>query len=340
MHNLLNRFVGRAGGNLISAGTASLNWATLRAMSPLKYLMGVTCVLIVTLALLEPASSAGLNLPSRTLFWSLHLIPATVFAWVISGWLFNTRVSRRLSPWVVLVIAGAVTGLLLAPISVTLETLLGVLDRTETELRPLRFSAEVWLNELKGELHDIPLKTASLWPLMNAFVVWRIGGMRDYGVGGSPYEIRLSDLSVMTRAETSPMADSSSTEARTELNGKDTAPKRSASSTETSGFLARLPTRLGRDIVFVEAQEHYLRIVTSRGEHLLLQGLTHAITELEESGFDGIQIHRSVWVAWKHVRSVDIRAGAVSIVVSTGASWKISRRRAKAFLAAWRQRLT
>jgi hypothetical protein len=340
MHNLLNRFAVCAGANFISPETASLNRATVRAISPLKYLMGVTCVLIVTLALLEPASSAGLNLPYRMLFWSLHLIPATIFAWVISGWLFNTRVSRRVSPWVVLVIAGAVTGLLLAPISVTLEALLGVLNTTETELGPLAFSAEVWLNELKGELHDVPLKTASLWPLMNAFVVWRIGGMRDRDVGDSPDEIPVSDLSVMTQAETSPMVDNSSTEARTEPNGENTASKANVSSSGTSGFLARLPTRLGRDIVFVEAQEHYLRIVTSRGEHLLLQGLAHAVTELEQNGFDGIQIHRSVWVAWKHVENVDVRTGAISVAVSTGASWKISRRRAKAFLAAWRQRLT
>jgi hypothetical protein len=340
MLNLINRFVGRSGANLISLGTASLNRATLREISPLKYLMGVTCVLIVTLSLLEPASSAGLNLPSRTLFWSLHLIPATMFAWLISGWLFNTRVSRRVSPWVVLMIAGAMTGLLLAPISVTLEALLGILDTTETELRPLSFSAEVWLNELKGELHDVPLKTASLWPLMNAFVVWRISGMRDYGVGDSPDEIRLPDPYVTTRVETSPMVDEASTETRTEPDGTNANAKQSASRSENSGFLARLPTRLGQDIVFVEAQEHYLRVVTSRGEHLLLQGLTHAITELEENGFDGIQIHRSVWVAWKHVENVDVSTGAVSVCVSTGACWKISRRRAKAFLDAWRLRLT
>jgi hypothetical protein len=237
-------------------------------------------------------------------------------------------------------IAGALTGLLLAPISVTLEALLGVLDTTETGLRPLSFSAEVWLQELKGELHDVPLKTASLWTLMNAFVVWRIGGMHDYGAGDSPSEIRVADLSVTTQVQTSPMVDEASTEARTEPDGINAAAKQSASRSENSGFLARLPTRLGRDIVFVEAQEHYLRVATRRGEHLLLQGLTHAILELEENGFDGIQIHRSVWVAWKHVENVDVRPGTVSVFVSTGVCWKISRRRAKAFLDAWRKRLT
>jgi DNA-binding LytR/AlgR family response regulator len=175
---------------------------------------------------------------------------------------------------------------------------------------------------------------------MNAFVVWRIGGMHDYGAGDSPSEIRVADLSVTTQVQTSPMVDEASTEARTEPDGINAAAKQSASRSENSGFLARLPTRLGRDIVFVEAQEHYLRVATRRGEHLLLQGLTHAILELEENGFDGIQIHRSVWVAWKHVENVDVRPGTVSVFVSTGVCWKISRRRAKAFLDAWRKRLT
>lgn len=331
MFDFLNRFAVSTGAYFTSLGTASLNRAALRAISPFQYLMGMACLLIVTLALFQPASSAGLGLLSRILFWSLHLIPATLLAWVISGWLFNTRASRRVSPWALLVIAGAITGLLIAPISVTLETLLGVLEVTDTQSRPLSFSAEVWLSELKGDLHYVTLKTASLWPLMNAFVVWRLGGMRDDSIGGAPDEIQPA---VMSQLQVP------STEARTGQDEANAASKQIASKGKAPGFLARLPVRLGRDIVFVEAQEHYLRVVTSRGEHLLLQGLTHAITELEENGIDGIQIHRSVWVAWKHVENVEVRTGAVTVTVSTGVSWKISRRRAKAFLAAWRLRLT
>jgi hypothetical protein len=98
MYGFLNRFVVRTGTHFTSLGTAALNRAALRVISPLQYLIGVACLLIVTLALLEPASSAGLNLPHRAFFWFLHLVPATMLAWVISGWLFNTRASRHVSP--------------------------------------------------------------------------------------------------------------------------------------------------------------------------------------------------------------------------------------------------
>lgn len=340
MYGFVIRFAVRTAAHFTSIWTAPLNRAALRVITPLQYLMGVACVLIVTLALLEPASSAGLNLLSRALFWSLHLVPATMIAWVISGWLFNMRASRRVSPWLLLVVAGGVTGLLLAPISVTLEALLGVVDTTNTQSSPLLSSREVWLNELKAELHAVPLKTASLWPLMNAFVIWRIGGMHHGGVGSPPDANQLPGFRYVSPAETSSPASNGATEAMSEQDEGYAASKQTRSEGETSGFLPRLPASLGRDIVFVEAQEHYLRIVTIRGEHLLLQGLTHAIAELEANGFDGIQIHRSVWVAWKHVENVDVRPGAVSVAVSTGARWKISRRRAKAFLATWRLRRT
>ncbi|MCA3559789.1 MAG: LytTR family transcriptional regulator [Aestuariivirga sp.] len=338
MHNPLNDFSVRAGAWFSTFWTASMNGAALRVISPLQYIMGMACVLIVALALFEPASSAGLNLLPRTLFWSLHLIPATMVAWAISGWLFNTQVSRRVSPWALIVIAGAVTGLLLAPVYAALEILFGVTDATSTGSRPLPFSAEIWLNELGDELHDVPLKCAGLWLLMNAFVVWGSGGMRDYAIGDPPDGIRTFDLPTITPVRPSSMPHDPPPEAISEQDRSDSTPKRTASSSESPGFLARLPKRLGRDIVLLEAQEHYLRIVTSRGEHLLLQGLTHAITELENNGFDGIQIRRSVWVAWTHIENVEVRTGVVSIVVSTGASWKISRRREKAFLAAWRLR--
>jgi hypothetical protein len=297
-------------------------------------------LLVVTLALMEPASSAGLNLLSRTLFWSLHLIPATIVAWVISGWLFNLRASRRMSAWVLLVIAGAITGLLLAPISVTLELLFGVFDATDPHARPLSFAPADWLGELKDELRAVPVTTAIVWPAMNAFVVWRIGSMQDDAPGDRPDEIEPPDRSSMPQVQTPLAVSRVTTDPKSEHRESIVAPEPHQSKIETSGFLGRLPTRLGRDIVFVEAQEHYLRVVTTRGEHLLLQGFTHAVVELENNGFDGIQIHRSVWVAWKHVENIDVRTGATSVVLSTGACLKIGRRRVKTVLASWRKRLT
>jgi hypothetical protein len=319
-------------------GIASLNQPGLRTMSPITYLMGLASVVTVTLALMEPAGSEGLNLLMIAVFWSLHIFPATMVAWVISGWLFNLRIIKNMSPWVLLVIAGAITGLLLVPVSVMLEWLFGILQETAPLSRSPSLSQVDWLNELKDEFLDVPLTTAGIWPVMNAFVIWCVSSMRDTAIDDPPHQTGTPGPSCTSQVQTSSTVRDLPSGAGSERSEEGFAPKQVASKSQTSGLLGRLPTRIGQDIVLLEAQEHYLRVVTSSGEHLLLQGLSHAIAELERSGFDGVQIHRSVWVVWKHVGNVEVRKGAVSVSVSTGASWKISRRRAKTFLIAWQQR--
>ncbi|MFX8624480.1 LytTR family DNA-binding domain-containing protein, partial [Acinetobacter baumannii] len=66
-------------------------------------------------------------------------------------------------------------------------------------------------------------------------------------------------------------------------------------------FLERLPLKLrGAEIYAVEAEDHYLRLHTSRGSDLILMRLSDAIVELE--GLEGARTHRSWWVAKGAVR--------------------------------------
>ncbi len=60
-------------------------------------------------------------------------------------------------------------------------------------------------------------------------------------------------------------------------------------------FFARLPAKLGVDLVAIKAEDHYLRIYTAAGNDLLLMRLADAVDELE--GYDGLRVHRSYWVA-------------------------------------------
>ena len=61
------------------------------------------------------------------------------------------------------------------------------------------------------------------------------------------------------------------------------------------GFLDRLPPRLGRDLLCLQMEDHYVRAHTARGSDLILTPLKDAIAELD--GTDGLQVHRSWWVA-------------------------------------------
>jgi len=67
-------------------------------------------------------------------------------------------------------------------------------------------------------------------------------------------------------------------------------------------FSDRLPRRLkGADIHAVQAEDHYLRVHTSRGSDLILMRLADAVAELE--GLEGAQTHRSWWVAKTAVKA-------------------------------------
>lgn len=61
------------------------------------------------------------------------------------------------------------------------------------------------------------------------------------------------------------------------------------------GFLDRLPPRLGRDLICLQMEDHYVRAHTAKGSDLILTPLKDAIAELH--AIEGMQVHRSWWVA-------------------------------------------
>lgn len=94
-------------------------------------------------------------------------------------------------------------------------------------------------------------------------------------------------------------------------------------------FLERLPTRLrGATLYAVEAQDHYLRLHTSRGDDLILMRLSDAIAELE--GIEGAQTHRSWWVAREAVVEARRGDGRAVLTLANGAEAPVSRAYAKA----------
>lgn len=64
-------------------------------------------------------------------------------------------------------------------------------------------------------------------------------------------------------------------------------------------FLARLPARLGSDLLCLQMEDHYVRAHTALGSDLILMRIRDAVAELE--GLDGLQVHRSWWVAARAV---------------------------------------
>ncbi|MDJ0612131.1 MAG: LytTR family transcriptional regulator DNA-binding domain-containing protein [Rhizobiaceae bacterium] len=90
-----------------------------------------------------------------------------------------------------------------------------------------------------------------------------------------------------------------------------------------SPFLDRLPLALGKDIISIQSQDHYLRVTTVAGSDMLLMRMADACSEL--ANFKGMQVHRSWWVALDHVRSFQKASGKGTLVLSDGQEVPVSR---------------
>ena len=90
-------------------------------------------------------------------------------------------------------------------------------------------------------------------------------------------------------------------------------------------FFSLIPKEIGTDILFLKSELHYVRIVTTYGEKLILYNLKDAISDLEKIE-DGIKTHRSYWVSGKHIKKLVTEKGRKFILASNGQKVPVSRR--------------
>lgn len=87
-------------------------------------------------------------------------------------------------------------------------------------------------------------------------------------------------------------------------------------------FQRRLPFEVRAPLIRIEAQDHYLNVVTQKGNALILMRLSDAAAELEGQG---MQVHRSHWIAQKAVTKPRREKGRDMLVMSDGAAVPVSR---------------
>jgi hypothetical protein len=91
-----------------------------------------------------------------------------------------------------------------------------------------------------------------------------------------------------------------------------------------SRFLERLPVRMrSAEIWAVEAEDHYLRVHTSAGQDLILLRMADAIAEL--AGEEGMQVHRSWWVARSAIVDARRGDGRATLTLKDGTKAPVSR---------------
>jgi hypothetical protein len=93
----------------------------------------------------------------------------------------------------------------------------------------------------------------------------------------------------------------------------------------TAKLIARLPARIGRDIVCLEMEDHYVRVHTALGDAMIHMRMADAAQELE--GIDGMIVHRSFWVARGAITGWSRDGKTLTLTLSNGKSIPVARDR-------------
>ena len=89
------------------------------------------------------------------------------------------------------------------------------------------------------------------------------------------------------------------------------------------GLQGRLPAHVRGPVRLLVASEHYLRVVTDRGEAMVLYRFGDAVAEQPQSR--GAQVHRSYWIAREAVADVRRNGAKVTIGLEDGSEVPVSR---------------
>lgn len=88
-------------------------------------------------------------------------------------------------------------------------------------------------------------------------------------------------------------------------------------------FVDRLPAEIGTGLIALEMEDHYVRAHTTLGSELVLMRMRDAVAELD--GLDGMQVHRSWWVARGAFAEIKREGRNVRLVLENGMEAPVSR---------------
>jgi hypothetical protein len=237
----------------------------------LHYFLPLTVGLALLFAVLGPPTTASLPFWQAWLHWWLHVSVGLALAMVAASVLGRQRRLAALPLPVFLLLSGVLGALMFAPVAMFLESWLPQTPELGPPDRLDQWEARGGAHALLAEALQMAPSYLASWFLVNAAPVLA-------GRAASP-------ATSLEPAATSPSAPEPPAEA------DSTGPRQDP--------LARLPPAIGRDLVSISSDLHYLQVVTTRGRATVLGSLNHVESDLAGQG---VRLHRAHWVALAHVR--------------------------------------
>jgi LytTr DNA-binding domain len=98
-----------------------------------------------------------------------------------------------------------------------------------------------------------------------------------------------------------------------------------AQAPKVAALASRLPARLGKAIICLEMEDHYVRVHTEVGDAMIHMRMADAQTELD--GIEGMLVHRSFWVARTAVTGWSRDGKTLTLNLKNGKSVPVARDR-------------
>ena len=274
------------------------NSTVLGVASMSKTLPVVGAVLVVLFVFTKPEATAGYGFFERLLFWTVH-IGIGLGSLLLASKLLRPALGRAMPMTVAILVTGLVGSALLAPVYVLLEwiTPAGLVEEPDS-----------WLDTFaaNGPLQSVIVEFLEVTPVFLA--AW--------------FAVNLPLL--LAR----PVFSSRPPDSPGDPDGGDTASGQFDETAHTDDdtreqFFALIPRALGRDIVAVSSDMHYLHVHTTVGKCMVLGTIRDAAGLLQDAG---LLVHRSHWVAHAHVQRIIKRGSAWACLMSNDLKIPISRR--------------
>lgn len=90
-------------------------------------------------------------------------------------------------------------------------------------------------------------------------------------------------------------------------------------------LISRLPARLGKTLICLEMEDHYVRVHTALGDTMIHMRMADAALELD--GIEGMLVHRSYWVSREAITGWSRDGKTLTLSLSNGKAVPVARDR-------------
>lgn len=267
---------------------------TVLGAAPIKTsLLLVAALLSVLFTLVKPEVSAGLSAWERFSFWVLH-IGIGLSAILLASYCLRFWRLAQLPTVISLGITGVIGAAFAAPLYCVVELFYPpelITDGLD------RFASQGWWQAILAEFVNVTPIMLMSWYAVNV-----------------PYLLNKPLLINETEPDVPDNTDDESEKDAQERKQR------------LKHLHERLPEVLGRDIVAISSDLHYLNVYTSLGKTMILGSLKYYTEALVDSG---MQVHRANWVAKKHIVKVHLTSTDAYCLMTNGLKVAVSRNKRK-----------